>query len=90
MIPPSLDLKHADESTYVVRTEDQTQDEVLKSGFSLQKLVSTTGQPSPAIKLGGAGFKVYRVASLRGKGQTSSPKMPMRLMMPPAFWGSLP
>ena len=42
----------------------QTQDEVLKSGFSLQKLVSTTGQPSPAIKLGGAGFKVYRVSLL--------------------------
>ena len=57
-------LTYADESTYVVRTEDQTQDEVLKSGFSLQKLVSTTGQPSPAIKLGGAGFKVYRVSLL--------------------------
>jgi hypothetical protein len=26
--------------------------------------VSTTGQPSPAIKLGGAGFKVYRVSLL--------------------------
>ena len=37
---------------------------MLKSGFSLQKLVSTTGQPSPAIKLGGAGFKVYRVSLL--------------------------
>ena len=57
-------LTYADESTYVVRTEDQTQDEVLKSGFSLQKLVSTTGQPSPAIKLGDAGFKVYRVSLL--------------------------
>ena len=57
-------LTYADESTYVVRSEDQTQDEVLKSGFSLQKLVSTTGQPSPAIKLGGAGFKVYRVSLL--------------------------
>ena len=57
-------LTYADESTYVVRTEDQTQDEALKSGFSLQKLVSTTGQPSPAIKLGGAGFKVYRVSLL--------------------------
>ena len=57
-------LTYADESTYVVRTEDQTQDEVLKSGFGLQKLVSTTGQPSPAIKLGGAGFKVYRVSLL--------------------------
>ncbi len=56
-------LTYADESTYVVRAEDQTQDEVLKSGFSLQKLVSTTGQPSPAIKLGGAGFKVYRVSA---------------------------
>lgn len=57
-------LTYADESTYVVRIEDQTQDEVLKSGFSLQKLVSTTGQPSPAIKQGGAGFKVYRVSLL--------------------------
>ena len=57
-------LTYADESTYVVRAEDQTQDEVLKSGFSLQKLVSTTGQPSPAIKLGAAGFKVYRVSLL--------------------------
>ena len=57
-------LTYADESTYVVRAEDQTQDEVLKSGFSLQKLVSTTGQPSPAIKLGGTGFKVYRVSLL--------------------------
>ena len=57
-------LTYADESTYIVRTEDQTQDEVLKSGFSLQKLVSTTGQPSPAIKLGGAGFKVYRISLL--------------------------
>ena len=57
-------LTYADESTYVVRDEDQTQDEVLKSGFSLQKLVSTTGQPSPAIKLSGAGFKVYRVSLL--------------------------
>ena len=57
-------LTYADESTYVVRDEGQTQDEVLKSGFSLQKLVSTTGQPSPAIKLGGAGFKVYRVSLL--------------------------
>ena len=49
-------LTYADESTYVIRAGDETQDEVLKSGFSLQKLVSTTGQPSPAIKLGGAGF----------------------------------
>ena len=66
-------LTYADESTYVVRAEDQTQDEVLKSGFSLQKLVSTTGQPSPAIKLGGAGFKVYRV-SLLSKAEPVCPK----------------
>lgn len=57
-------LTYADESTYVIRAGDETQDEVLKSGFSLQKLVSTTGQPSPAIKLGGAGFKVYRISLL--------------------------
>ena len=57
-------LTYADESTYVIRAGDETQDEVLKSGFSLQKLVSTTGQPSTAIKLGGAGFKVYRISLL--------------------------
>ena len=37
---------------------------MLKSGFSLQKLVSTTGQPSPALKLEGAGFTVYRISKL--------------------------
>lgn len=37
---------------------------MLKSGFGLQKLVSTTGQPSPALKLEGAGFTVYRISKL--------------------------
>ena len=74
-------LTYADESTYVVRTEDQTQDEVLKSGFSLQKLVSTTGQPSPAIKLGGAGFKVYRV-SLLSKADQFTPVSYTHLTLP--------
>ena len=46
-------LTYADES-HVVPAEDQTQDGSTESGFSLQKLVSTTGQPLPAIKLGGA------------------------------------
>ena len=55
-------LTYADESTYVVRTEDQTQDEVLKSGFSLQKLVSTTGQPPLPLSWATPGSKctVYR------------------------------
>ena len=57
-------LSYADESTYHIHAEQESQDEVLKSGFSLQKLVSTTGQPSPALKLEGAGFTVYRIFKL--------------------------
>ena len=57
-------LSYADESTYYIHAEQESQDEVLKSSFSLQKLVSTTGQPSPALKLEGAGFTVYRIAKL--------------------------
>ena len=57
-------LSYADESTYHIHVEQESQDEVLKSGFSLNKLVSTTGQPSPALKLEGAGFTVYRISKL--------------------------
>ena len=57
-------LSYADESTYHIHDEQESQDEVLKSGFSLNKLVSTTGQPSPALKLEGAGFTVYRISKL--------------------------
>ena len=57
-------LSYADESTYHIHAEQESQDEVLKSGFSLNKLVSTTGQPSPALKLEGAGFTVYRIFKL--------------------------
>ena len=57
-------LSYADESTYHIHAEQESQDEVLKSGFSLQKLVSTTGQPSPSLKLEGAGFTVYRISKL--------------------------
>ena len=57
-------LSYADESTYHIHTEQESQDEVIKSGFSLNKLVSTTGQPSPALKLEGAGFTVYRISKL--------------------------
>ena len=57
-------LSYADESAYHIHAEQESQDEVLKSGFSLQKLVSTTGQPSPALKLEGAGFTVYRIFKL--------------------------
>ena len=57
-------LTYADESTYHIHAGQESQDEVLKSGFSLQKLVSTTGQPSPALKLEGAGFTVYRISKL--------------------------
>ena len=57
-------LSYADESTYHIHAEQESQDEVLKSGFTLNKLVSTTGQPSPALKLEGAGFTVYRISKL--------------------------
>ena len=57
-------LTYADESAYHIHAEQESQDEVLKSGFSLNKLVSTTGQPSPALKLEGAGFTVYRISKL--------------------------
>ena len=57
-------LTYADESAYHIHAGQESQDEVLKSGFSLQKLVSTTGQPSPALKLEGAGFTVYRISEL--------------------------
>ena len=57
-------LSYADESAYHIHAEQESQDEVLKSGFSLQKLVSTTGQLSPALKLEGAGFTVYRISKL--------------------------
>ena len=57
-------LSYANESTYHIHAEQESQDEVLKSGFSLQKLVSTTGQPSSALKLEGAGFTVYRISKL--------------------------
>ena len=57
-------LSYANESPYHIHAEQESQDEVLKSGFSLNKLVSTTGQPSPALKLEGAGFTVYRISKL--------------------------
>lgn len=52
------------EAVLVVRETLQSADEVLKSGFSIRKLVSTTGQPGPAIRLEGTGFTVYRVSDL--------------------------
>src|SRR5699024_4572055 len=52
------------ESQYVIRETNGSKDAVLKSGFSIQKVVSTTGPGSPAPKLEGAGFTVYRVWEL--------------------------
>ena len=57
-------LHYGSESGLVVREEMQSEDEVLKSGFSVNKLVSTTGQPGPAVKLDGAGFTIYRISDL--------------------------
>lgn len=57
-------LAYAGESGLVIRQTVQSEDEVLKSGFSINKVVSTTGQPGPAVKLGGAGFTVYRISDL--------------------------
>lgn len=57
-------LAYGDESGYVVREGEQSLDAVLKGGFELRKLVSTTGPGSPAPKLEGAGFTVYRIPDL--------------------------
>ena len=57
-------LAYGGESQYVIRETDGSKDAVLKSGFSIQKVVSTTGPGTPAPKLEGAGFTVYRVWEL--------------------------
>ena len=51
-------LTYCGESQYVIRETDGSKDAVLKSGFSIQKVVSTTGPGTPAPKLEGAGFTV--------------------------------
>ena len=77
-------LSYVDESAYHIHAEQESQDEVLKSGFSLQKLVSTTGQPSPALKLEGAGFTVYRISKLSKVAQFK--QNPDAATMPPASY----
>ena len=57
-------LAYGSESQYITRGEDLSEDAVLKSGFELRKVVSTTGPNSPAVKLEGAGFTVYRIWEL--------------------------
>lgn len=57
-------LTYGCESQYVIRGENHSNDAVLKSGFELRKVVSTTGPGTPAPKLEGAGFTVYRVWDL--------------------------
>lgn len=57
-------LSYGDESGYVVREGEHSLDAVLKGGFELRKLVSTTGPGSPAPKLEGAGFTIYRIPDL--------------------------
>ena len=57
-------LAYGNESGLVTQQEIRSEDEVLKSGFSLTKLMSTTGQSSPAERLDGAGFTVFRISAL--------------------------
>ena len=57
-------LSYGDESGYVIRGSEHSLDAVLKGGFELRKLVSTTGPGSPAPKLEGAGFTIYRIPDL--------------------------
>ena len=57
-------LAYGGEAQYITRDTDGSKDAVLKSGFSIQKIVSTTGPGSPAPKLEGAGFTVYRIWEL--------------------------
>lgn len=53
-------LAYGSESQYITRGEDLSKE----SGFELRKVVSTTGPNSPAVKLEGAGFTVYRIWEL--------------------------
>lgn len=62
-------LAYGSESQYITRGEDLSKDAVLKSGFELRKVVSTTGPNSPAVKLEGAGFTVYRIWELSKAGE---------------------
>ncbi|MCO7108330.1 hypothetical protein NIA69_03010 [Gemmiger formicilis] len=55
-------LSYADESTYHIHAEQESQDEVLKSGFSLQKLVSTISA-QPCFEIGRCGL--YRLSHLQ-------------------------
>ena len=57
-------LAYGSEAQYIIRGDDHSNDAVLKSGFELRKVVSTTGPGSPAPKLEGAGFTVYRIWDL--------------------------
>ncbi|HJD20569.1 MAG TPA: hypothetical protein H9915_01990 [Candidatus Gemmiger faecigallinarum] len=57
-------LAYGDEAQYITRGDEHSKDAVLKSGFELRKVVSTTGPGTPAPKLEGAGFTVYRVWDL--------------------------
>lgn len=57
-------LAYGSEAQYIIRDDDHSNDAVLKSGFELRKVVSTTGPGSPAPKLEGAGFTVYRIWDL--------------------------
>ena len=57
-------IAYGDESGLVVRKEVQSADEVIHSGFEINKVVSTTGQQGPAVKLENAGFTVYRISEL--------------------------
>lgn len=57
-------ILYATESRYIYRNEDTSRDEVLKSGFALNKVISTTGPGSPAPKVEGAGFTVYLIRDL--------------------------
>ena len=57
-------LTYGGEAGYIIRSEGQSQDEVLKANFELTKLVSSTGS-STGAKLEGAGFTVYRISDLK-------------------------
>lgn len=57
-------ILYGSESRYIYRNEDTSRDEVLKSGFELNKVISTTGPGSPAPKVEGAGFTVYLIRDL--------------------------
>ena len=63
-----LTVAARDEAEYLVKTQAVSEDAVLKSGFTLHKQISSSGE-SNGTRLEGAGFTVYAVQALSRESQ---------------------